>query len=94
MELWEPYPSPQIDALNKLIKDLKTAEPTIKEVSGHEDYSGTKYDPGPAFDVHMEKLIKTHALRRGHHATTKNREAVPEKVVTGGTSDSTTGVYL
>ena len=94
MELWEPYPSPQIDALNKLIKDLKTAYPTIKEVSGHEDYSGTKYDPGPAFDVHMEKLIKTHALRRGHHATTKNREAVPEKVVTGGTSDSTTGVYL
>ena len=80
--LWEPYPAAQITALGNLIKELKGKYPTLKYISGHEDNSGPKNDPGPMFDPHWNKF----GLERGRAtASVKNRNSYSRGDVEPGT---------
>ena len=51
-EWWEPYPSPQLNSLTSLLKQLKFEAPEgcVDKLLGHEEIApGRKRDPGPAF---------------------------------------------
>lgn len=53
---WETYLYDQIDALERLVSEIRAALPSLRFVCGHEDVThydvtgaGSKLDPGPAF---------------------------------------------
>ncbi len=49
---WEPYPEPQLLAVEELVNTLLHKYPGITEVLGHQEISpGRKFDPGPAFPM-------------------------------------------
>ena len=50
---WEPYTPQQLNAVTKLVRELKKSYPTIQKVQGHEDLGTGKGDPGPLFDSTM-----------------------------------------
>ena len=59
----QPFPKKQVDALIKLMKDLKKAHPTIKHVVGHEDINPSgKSDPGPAFYEYWPRVYRETGL--------------------------------
>ena len=67
---WDPYPGQQIKSMVELVEQLKYNYPTIQYISGHEDNSASKSDPGPLFDPHWDKF----GLERGPNpASVKNR---------------------
>jgi N-acetyl-anhydromuramyl-L-alanine amidase AmpD len=65
---WEKFTEIQYDELIQLIIKLKKEHPSIKYITGHEDVrnqhvvkgiSGSKTDPGPAFEWDREDLQNT-----------------------------------
>lgn len=58
---WERYTWKQVEAVDKLLRELKEAVPTLKYVAGHDDIRnyqtidirGSKTDPGPALPWHV-----------------------------------------
>ena len=71
---WEPYPAAQITAGKKLVRRLIRAFPDIKTIFGHEDTSGGKRDPGPAFDRYWAEYEALLPSGRGSIArSTKGR---------------------
>jgi N-acetylmuramoyl-L-alanine amidase len=49
---WEPYPEPQLAAVETLVRLLLSKYPSITEVLGHQEVApGRKFDPGPAFPM-------------------------------------------
>lgn len=54
---WQKYTDVQLEALNRVAKDILAQFPTIKDAVGHDDIApNRKFDPGPAFDM---KAFKT-----------------------------------
>lgn len=47
---WESFSAPQYDSLRSLAAPLRERFPTMRFVTGHEDVTHRKTDPGPAFD--------------------------------------------
>lgn len=55
---WEPFPEPQIVAVENLTKWILSVHPTIIEPVGHDDIApGRKSDPGPAFPMKRIQAI-------------------------------------
>lgn len=49
---WEPYPEPQLRAVEAVVRAVLHAYPGIVDVVGHQDVApGRKFDPGPAFPM-------------------------------------------
>ncbi|MCY0985989.1 N-acetylmuramoyl-L-alanine amidase [Nannocystis sp. ILAH1] len=46
--VWETYPQAQIDALIDTLIWCRTQVPTLTRITGHEDVTAGKIDPGPA----------------------------------------------
>jgi len=53
VQLWEPFPEPQIKAGMALTQWLVETHPSVREIVGHDDVApGRKFDPGPAFPLY------------------------------------------
>jgi N-acetylmuramoyl-L-alanine amidase len=49
---WENYPTPQLDAVERVARALLAVYPSISEILGHEEIAPRrKFDPGPAFPL-------------------------------------------
>ena len=54
---WPVYPQGQIEALYELCQAICEAYPSITYMVGHDEVSGQKYDPGPAFEMDAWRAV-------------------------------------
>ncbi|MBL7001008.1 MAG: N-acetylmuramoyl-L-alanine amidase [Gammaproteobacteria bacterium] len=80
---WEPYPEPQLTAVEQLVTTLIDKYPAISEVLGHQEISpGRKFDPGPAFPMQRFRNLIDNRGFGAMERTSAPAEPVHDRLIT------------